>query len=298
MTMIAEDDPLSTADLDLILLDRFREEGDQEAFAEIVRRYASAVFSTCVRIVGDKARADDISQETFFRLSQKPEAVKQSVGGWLHTAATRLAIDMVRSEASRTQREANYERKPASESMRWADVSPHVDQALAELPDDVRVLLVRHFLQNVSQCIIAGELRTSPATVSRKIKAGVELLRKQLAKKGICVAAVALVVMMRDHGAQACPVALMQELGKITMLSGGRPAGVVTPTPYPCGAGWVTAIGATALTLAAILAVAFPKAPAPPPRTATPSMTEERRADADQFRDERLAKVRSAGLTG
>src|SRR2546421_6617362 len=78
--MIAEA-TLNPADLDLILLDRFREDGDQEAFAEIVRRYASAVFSTCMRILGDKARADDVSQETFFRLSQKPEAVKQSLGG-------------------------------------------------------------------------------------------------------------------------------------------------------------------------------------------------------------------------
>src|SRR3954463_504294 len=132
----------AVTDSDLFLLERFREEGDQEAFAEIVRRYASAVFSTCMRILGDKARADDVSQETFFRLSQRPDAVKQSLGGWLHTAATRLAIDAVRSESSRAQREANYEPKPPSQSMQWAEISPHVDEALAELPDETRVLLV------------------------------------------------------------------------------------------------------------------------------------------------------------
>src|SRR5258706_4222543 len=106
--MIAEA-TLNPADLDLILLDRFREDGDQEAFAEIVRRYASAVFSTCMRILGDKARADDVSQETFFRLSQKPEAVKQSVGGWLHTAATRLALDAGRTVGRRGERGGAYE---------------------------------------------------------------------------------------------------------------------------------------------------------------------------------------------
>src|SRR3954468_1304568 len=235
-----EENPAST---DLILLDRFREEGDQEAFAEIVRRYASAVFSTCMRILGDKARADDVSQETFFRLSQKPEAVKQSVGGWLHTAATRLAIDAVRSEASRAEGEAKYERKPASDSMQWAEISPHVDQALAELPDETRVLLVRHFLQNVSQCIIASELRTSPATVSRKIKAGVDLLRKRLAKKGVCVAVALLITMMRNHGAQAAPAELLRELGKITMLSGGKPAtATLTPVTYANTWWWVSAL--------------------------------------------------------
>ena len=71
------DTTYAVTDSDLLLLERFRDEGDQDAFAEIVRRYASAVFTTCVRILGDKARADDVSQETFFRLSQKPDAVKQ-----------------------------------------------------------------------------------------------------------------------------------------------------------------------------------------------------------------------------
>src|SRR6266513_1009769 len=131
---------VNPADLDLMLLERFREDGDQEAFAQIVQKYAAPVFSTCMRVLGDRARADDASQETFFRLSQKPEAVKQSLGGWLHTTATRISIDAVRSEASRAQREAKYEPKPPSESMQWAEISPHVDQALAELPEECRAL--------------------------------------------------------------------------------------------------------------------------------------------------------------
>jgi RNA polymerase sigma-70 factor (ECF subfamily) len=292
--MIAETD-IYEADLDMILLDRFREEGDQEAFAEIVRRYATAVFSTCMRILNDRARADDVSQETFFRLSQRPEAVKQSLGGWLHTAATRLAIDAARSEASRAQREAKYERRAASESMKWSEVSPYVDQALAELPDDLRVLLVRHFLQNVSQCILASELRTSPATVSRKIKSGVELLRKQLGKKGICVATALLITMMRDHGAQAAPVELMAQLGKITMLSGGKPAGVPNPMPFPCGFGWVSAISALALTLATLFAVSLPHAPA---RPAPKPAVNEHRMEPEQYREARLQQFRQAGLSG
>jgi RNA polymerase sigma factor (sigma-70 family) len=281
MTMTLET-TVNPADLDLILLNRFRDEGDQEAFAEIVRRYAAAVFSTCMRILGDKARADDVSQETFFRLSQKPEAVKQSLGGWLHTAATRLAIDAVRSEASRAQREAKYEPRPPSQSVQWSEVSPHVDQALAELPDELRSLLVRHFLQNVSQCLLAGELRTSPATVSRKIKAGVELLRAQLQKKGVCVAAAMLVVLMREHGAQAAPAELMMELGKITMLSGGKPAGVVAPAAFGAGFWWTSAVTILALCFGGLF-VALSRDIAPV-RAPAPAAVEERHSDADQFR--------------
>ena len=287
----------AVTDSDFFLLERFREDGDQEAFAEIVRRYAAAVFSTCVRILGDKARADDVSQETFFRLSQKPDAVKQSLGGWLHTAATRLAIDAVRSDASRAHREANYERQPASDSMQWADVSPHVDHALAELPDETRMLLVRHFLQNVSQCQLAGELGTSPATVSRKIKSGVEQLRKVLGKKGITIAAALLISMMRDHGAQACPTQLVHELGKITMLSGGKPAGAVpaASSSFAGGLWWVTAITALALVWLALCAAlpSWPR-PAPPQK----QNTEDRRMEPEQLRQQRLDTFKHASLGG
>ena len=197
---------------------------------------------------------------------------------------------------SRAQREAKYEPKPPSESMQWAEISPHVDQALAELPDETRALLVRHFLQNVSQCMLAGEMRTSPAIVSRKIKAGVELLRAHLSKKGVCVAAAILVTLMREHGAQAAPVELMLELGKITMLSGGKPAGVVAPAAFSGGFWWVTGIGLLALTFGGLLASLVHKSPVA--SEPAPSAVEEPRADADQFRQDRLEKFRQAGLSG
>jgi RNA polymerase sigma factor (sigma-70 family) len=246
--------------------------------------------------LGDKARADDASQETFFRLSQKSESVKQSLGGWLHTTATRLAIDAVRSEASRAQREAKYEPRPASESMQWAEISPHVDEALAELPEETRALLVRHFLQNVSQCMLAGELRTSPATVSRKIKAGVDLLRAQLKKKGVCIAAAMLVTLMREHAASAAPATLMRELGKITMLSGGKPAGVLTPASVTGSVWWISAVGL----LAVVFGGLFYSVSYHPPGVSKPaaSVVEEPRVDADQIREARLAKLREAGLNG
>ena len=282
---------IEVAESDMGLLRRFRERGDQEAFAEIVRRYAAAVFSTCMRILGDRARADDVSQETFFRLSQKPDSVKQSLGGWLHTAATRLSIDAVRSESSRAHREATYERPPASEAASWQDVSPHVDEALAELPDEYRNLLVRHFLQGKSQCSLAAELSTSPATISRRIKTGVDMLRGQLKKRGVIVAVALLVGFLRDNSLAAAPLEMYRELGKITMLAGKT----TTPAPPPpwyaegvgafvekvlskCGVWWVTCVASLAIAYAALTYFAFPprnNVPAAP----SPATQERREVD-------------------
>src|SRR5947209_992622 len=97
------------AETDLSLLKRFAEQGDEQAFSEIVRRYAGMVFSVCRRILGDPASAEDAAQETFFRLMKRPHLVTQSLGGWLHRSATRLAVDARRSETSRRNREITYD---------------------------------------------------------------------------------------------------------------------------------------------------------------------------------------------
>src|SRR5436305_13510551 len=80
-----------SADSDLALLRRHVELRDHGAFGEIIRRYAGVLYGTCHRILRDDARAQDVSQETFFRLLQIPYAVTHSRGGWLHRPARHLA---------------------------------------------------------------------------------------------------------------------------------------------------------------------------------------------------------------
>src|ERR1700675_2464844 len=69
---------------DFALLRRYAGFGDPQAFAQIVQRYASFVYATCLRVIGDGSRAEDLSQETFFRLMRRPHEVRQNLGGWLH----------------------------------------------------------------------------------------------------------------------------------------------------------------------------------------------------------------------
>src|SRR3954470_4703321 len=201
------DSNLAQADADL--LRRFAD-GDEEAFAQIVERYAGLVFCVCNRVLGDRARAEDVAQETFFRLLKSRDSVSQSLGGWLHRAATRLAVDALRSETARRKREAvvaaeAYELSPdpTDDGPTWADVSPYVDTALAELPADERDLLVRHFLEGVSQAQIAAERGVSTATLSRRMKDAVASLRLHLARKGVAVAPAVLLVMMVRNAAEA-----------------------------------------------------------------------------------------------
>jgi len=52
----------------------------KEAFAQIVKRYAGVVYSTSFRILHDRGRAEDVSQDVFFRLLRRPPAVTSRWG--------------------------------------------------------------------------------------------------------------------------------------------------------------------------------------------------------------------------
>src|SRR5579871_3835365 len=212
------------AEPDLVLLNRFRDTKDAEAFREIVRRYAAAVYATCHRILHDPGRAEDAAQETFYRLMTRPQRVSASLGGWLHRAATRLALDIQRSDTSRRRREATYESTQVQDASTWAEVVPQLDEALASLPEELRDLLVRHFLRGESQSDLATELNTSAATLSRRMKSAIEALRQELGRRGIGVSCLILFKLMTDHARATVSPSLNLALGKMSLYCTARTA--------------------------------------------------------------------------
>ena len=46
----------------------------------------------------------------------------------------------------------------APDEPKWSDIAPHVDQALAELPDDLRVPLVLYYMESKQQSDIADQI--------------------------------------------------------------------------------------------------------------------------------------------
>jgi RNA polymerase sigma-70 factor (ECF subfamily) len=205
---------------DFALLRRYADFGDPQAFAQIVQRYASFVYATCLRVIGDGSRAEDLSQETFFRLMRRPHEVRQNLGGWLHRTATHLALDSLRSETSRKRREIVYCRECDHDASSWAELSPVVDQALTDMPEELRMLLVQHFLLGKSQAQLAAGAGQSPSTISRRMHAALDELRQHLRLKGVYALPAALAGLLCHVAARQAPASLLCELGKMSMVSG------------------------------------------------------------------------------
>lgn len=77
--------------------------GDEEAFADLVRRYSGGLHRAVARIVLDDEEAWDIVQMAFIKAWQRLDRYnpRWSFSTWLYRIGTNLAIDLVRSRASR-----------------------------------------------------------------------------------------------------------------------------------------------------------------------------------------------------
>ncbi|MCK4998953.1 MAG: sigma-70 family RNA polymerase sigma factor [Anaerohalosphaera sp.] len=211
-----------------MLLRRFAENGDSEAFSEIVKCYADPVYNTCRRILFDDSAAADAAQETFFQLMRNANSVKGSLSAWLHSVATHKAIDAIRRNSSRRSRERRYAFSKPKEVNQWKDISPYIDKELEKLPDEHREVLIKYFFESKTMSEIAELNRTSQPTVSRMVTVAVEELGKRLRKKGIIVAVIVLEGLVGQSTLQAAPAVLLTEVGKMSLV--GATTGILTST--------------------------------------------------------------------
>ncbi|MBB5031616.1 RNA polymerase sigma factor [Prosthecobacter vanneervenii] len=217
---------------DLQHLQRYASTGDAHAFRELVRAHGGMVHATALRVTKNEATTQDVAQEVFLELARKAGSITQSVAAWLHRVAWNRACDAVRRERSRRRAEdAMAETWHTHREATWADLEPHVDEALNELPGELHEVLVLYFLEDRTQAEIARHLGRNQATVSRCIERGITAMRQILKSRGITCGA-GLAAIFAAQPAQAMPFALQTSLGKLSMAGIGSGSAAVPAATF------------------------------------------------------------------
>jgi RNA polymerase sigma-70 factor, ECF subfamily len=162
--------------------------GNREAFDELVRRYQSRMFQLVRILTSGDAEAEDLVQDTFVRAYR---AVGQFRGDstfrtWLH----RIAVNVVRSHAAqrnsrggkdRGDDEEEIGRVASREDLENAVVRRRmIDQALARLPPELRLLITLRDVQGLEYREIAMITGLPIGTVESRIFRGRRRLRPML----------------------------------------------------------------------------------------------------------------------
>src|SRR5512147_2107708 len=78
---------------------------DEPAFDDIFTKHYPRVFAILFRLTGDRAEADDLAAETFWRLWERPPASAENLAGWLYRVATRMGYNALRANRRRERYE-------------------------------------------------------------------------------------------------------------------------------------------------------------------------------------------------
>jgi RNA polymerase sigma factor (sigma-70 family) len=194
---------LAPAITDADLLSRYLREGDERAFASLVRAHERMVIGTAWRYTGDSELARDVAQQVFATLAQKATllAGRKSLAGWLHIAATHYATRTRMAEAARRTR---HEQASIQATERDSgDAGPLLEEALSRLSSVEREALVLHYFEDRSYAEMAIALGLQETAVRKRVSRALEQLGTQLRRRGFRGSAVAALV-----GASALPAGL------------------------------------------------------------------------------------------
>lgn len=166
-------------------------QGDDRAFAELVRRHSGGLHRTVARIVADDAEAWDVVQMTFLRAWQRLDRYNAtwSFATWLYRIGTNIAIDLIRSRSSRErahQAGGEHQLRVVSSRDEPAELSRlrEVDAILAELVQlltpQQRASFVMREVEGMDTADVARILGCSPATVRNHVFQARKVLREEM----------------------------------------------------------------------------------------------------------------------
>src|SRR5215208_5234125 len=170
------------------------QEGDPRAFEVLYDRHAGAAFSLAYRMVGNRGRAEDISQEAFlsiWRSRLRYRSDRGSVRTWVLGIVHHRAIDSLRRnlvhDRRRTSAEGLEERQQAPEltdvEVARRDEARQVRSAIETLPSEQSRVIELSYFGGFTHSQIAEMLETPVGTVKGRMRLGLEKLHRELVEQ-------------------------------------------------------------------------------------------------------------------
>ena len=173
-------------------------EGDQDAFASLVRLYEKRVFALTLRMCRNSEDAAEAAQDAFLAAWQGLAFFRgdASFSTWLYRLASNACVDLLRREGrhkaaagpSLNDEDVGLDVQDSAptphESMEQQELRAQIDAGLQSLSPDHRQVLILREIQQLSYDEIAAVLELDVGTVKSRISRGRRQLRKFLVESG------------------------------------------------------------------------------------------------------------------
>lgn len=173
--------------------------GDSEALSTLYDRYAPTVLGVVMRILQDRTLAEEVLQESFWRIWDKAgafETERGSFSSWMFSIARHKAIDVTRRQNVRPQAAYNEAEEkqmlsfPASDGAvdetAWLEIQrQQVQSALTVLSPEQYEVIALAFYHGLTRQEIADSTGNPLGTIHTRARLGLQKLRSELEARGV-----------------------------------------------------------------------------------------------------------------
>lgn len=191
------DEPMERSDEELMAA---YQQGEEQALAELVRRYADRLLGYLFRVLHDRQQAEDVFQETFLRVHRKAASFRtgKRFKPWVFAIASNLAIDTLRRSRGRQlvslenggedalplgARLADPGPDPATEA-EGAERRALVRRAVETLPPRQRATLMLTYFEDMTYPEAARVLGCTVGTIKKQMSRALATLSRLLPDPG------------------------------------------------------------------------------------------------------------------
>lgn len=160
------------------------QQGDKQAFYSLYQQFVPRVYAICWRLLAHKQKAEDASQDVFIKVWQQLPQFRgdSSFATWLHSIATRTAIDVWRQEKYLRLTDSSDEQELGCEPIvACSGASAPLEQAIQRLPAQARAVFVLFALEGYQHQEIAALLGIAEGTSKAQYFRARQLLQEWLA---------------------------------------------------------------------------------------------------------------------
>ena len=174
--------------------------GDRDAFAALVSAYEGKIYNLALRYLGNREDAMDASQEVFLRVFRFLPGFQEESGfsTWIYRIGVNVCKDMLAKRAKRGElslelpdEEEDYRTAEVADSrydpeaiVEQADLRESLAEAIGQLPQQQREMIVLRDIQGLSYEEIGQVLSLEAGTVKSRLSRARENLRKKLLQSG------------------------------------------------------------------------------------------------------------------
>ena len=171
-----------------LLIIRKAQEGDLDAFSELITIYKKLIYNLCLRMLNDRADAQDASQEAFIKIYRGLNTYNgdSKFSTWALKISSNVCIDFIRKRKAQTLPIDDYEfsdKSSPEKSYLITETKKDVEKAVQNLPEKYMIMIVYYHFMNLSYQEISNILNEPMSIVKNRLYRARLMLKQFLTER-------------------------------------------------------------------------------------------------------------------